>query len=30
MRKVDTFAVAIIISLTLTPPMSGAFAQQSL
>jgi len=30
MRKVDTFVVAIIMSLTLTSPIEAAFAQQSL
>jgi hypothetical protein len=30
MRKVATFAVAMVMSLTLTPPISSAFAQQSL
>jgi Lipocalin-like domain len=30
MRKVATFVVAIVMSLTHTPPMSAAFAQQSL
>ena len=30
MRKVDTFVVAIIMSLTLTSPIGAAFAQQSL
>jgi hypothetical protein len=30
MRKVATFVVAMVVSLTLTPPISAAFAQQSL
>jgi hypothetical protein len=30
MRKVATFVVAMVMSLTLTPPISAAFAQQSL